>query len=465
MLLQLDTRLVEPEIPPQALEEQIPPLLQVHQALEQGDVPGKDFLGWLHLPSRIQESLIQRLEEEAQRIREVADCFVVIGIGGSYLGTRAALRFLGPALETLVPEPRNSPAVLFAGMHLSSDYLSELLRYLEGRRVVLNVISKSGTTLEPALAFRILYDWMRRHYGPQELPTRIVVTTDPVRGNLLQMAREGGFPRFEIPPDVGGRYSVLTPVGLLPMAVAGIPIREVLEGAREMETWTTQHPDPRENPATRYALCRVLLHQMGKALEVLAVFHPCLDELAEWWKQLAGESEGKAGKGLYPASVRYTTDLHSLGQWIQEGPRNFLETFLVFEAERIPLSIPAMQGDPDGLGYLRGRSLSWVNEVAWKAVAQAHREGGVPCMRLQIQERSPRALGQLFYFFQRAIALSGLLLGINPFDQPGVEHYKRNMRRLLQPTEESQGFPFRSKRLKQGEPPCASQPEKNGLPG
>ena len=431
MFLHLDTQYLAPELSSEALETQVSTLVQLHQALEQGVVPGREFLGWLHLPSRTSEALIQQIEAEAQRIREEADCFVVIGIGGSYLGARAALRFLGPLLSPLEAAPAVGPTILFAGTQLSSDYLAELLGYLEGKRVVVNVISKSGTTLEPALAFRVLYDWMQKRWDARTLRKRIVVTTDPARGNLLQMALEAGYPRFEIPPDVGGRYSVLTPVGLLPMAVAGIPIREVLEGAREMEALTTEHASPQENPAARYALSRFLLHQMGKSIELLAVFHPALDQLAEWWKQLAGESEGKQGKGLYPASVQYTTDLHSLGQWVQEGPRNLLETFLVLETERTPVTIPELDGDPDHLGHLTGRSLSWVNGVAWQAVARAHREGGVPCMSLRIRERTPRALGQLFYFFQRAIALSGLLLGVNPFDQPGVEQYKKNMRELM----------------------------------
>lgn len=403
-----------------------------HQALEQGTGAGAESLGWLHLPSSLPESRIAELEEEAARIRDLAEVFVCVGIGGSYLGARAALSFcLSPFSNQRPSETRPGPEIYFAGHNLSSDDLSDLLELIGDRPLAVNVISKSGTTTEPAIAFRILREHLERRWGREEARRRIIVTTDQKRGALKQMADAEGYRRFVIPDDVGGRFSVLTPVGLLPIAVSGISIRDLLAGARDFESLASRTSRLQDNPAYLYAVIRHSLYSRGKLLEIMAGFHPALGFLLEWWKQLAGESEGKNHKGIFPASVLFTTDLHSLGQWIQEGNRILFETFLLIESSAREVQVPLFKEDADGLNYLAGKSLDFINEKAYKGTAEAHREGGVPNLTLRLKDRSPRTLGQVFYFFERAIALSGYLLQVNPFDQPGVEFYKRNMFRLL----------------------------------
>ena len=403
-----------------------------HQDLESGKGQGAEFLGWLHLPSQTSSKQLKEIEKSAAWIRENCDAFVSIGIGGSYLGAKAAIDFGAHTFfNQCSPLTRSGPEILFAGQNISSDYFHDLLGILGDKKVCLNVISKSGTTTEPAIAFRLLKQFMENKYGVEETRKRIFVTTDPVKGALRQLADEEGYQCFAIPGDVGGRYSVLTPVGLLPIAVSGLDIREMVDGAVDCEKQASQHSSLDRNSAYRYAVIRNMLYQKGKTIELMAAFHPALQTMVEWWRQLAGESEGKNGKGIFPATAEYTVDLHSLGQWVQEGNRIIFETFLRVASSNHPIEIPKSPQDRDGLNYLADKSLDEVNEKAWQGTAQAHLEGGVPNMTLTVKDRSAHTLGYLFYFFQRATAMSGYLMGVNPFDQPGVESYKNKMFQLL----------------------------------
>jgi glucose-6-phosphate isomerase len=430
--LKFNTDNIQSFVTEQELMDLQPEVDRHHQDLESGGGKGAEFLGWLHLPSQTTPDQLKEIEHSASWIRENCEAFVSIGIGGSYLGAKAAIDFGSHTFSNQLPlSARKGPEILFAGQNISSDYLYDLLEILEDKKVCLNVISKSGTTTEPAIAFRLLKQFMEKKYGPDETRKRIFVTTDPEKGALKQLADEEGYRRFEIPGDVGGRYSVLTPVGLLPIAVGGLDIREMMAGAVDCEKQTSQHSALDQNSAYRYAAIRNLLLQKGKTIELMAAFHPALQTVVEWWRQLAGESEGKEGKGIFPATSEYTADLHSLGQWVQEGNRILFETFLRVASSDHAMKIPESPEDRDGLNYLAGRSLDEVNEKAWQGTAQAHLEGGVPNMTLTVKDRSTHTLGYLFYFFQRAIAMSGGLMGVNPFDQPGVELYKNNMFRLL----------------------------------
>ncbi len=430
--LELNTDNIQSFVTEQDLEGLQSEINRLHQDLESGQGKGAEFLGWLHLPSQTSQSHLKDIEKSAKWIRENCETFVSIGIGGSYLGAQAAIDFGSHTfLNQLPPTARGGPEILFAGQNISSDYLHDLLDILGDKQVCLNVISKSGTTTEPAIAFRLLKQIMEKKYSPEEMRKRIFVTTDPDKGALRQLAEEEGYRRFEIPANVGGRYSVLTPVGLLPVAAGGLDIREMVAGAVACEQHTSRHAALDQNPAYRYAAVRNLLLRKGKTLELMAAFHPALQTVVEWWRQLAGESEGKDGKGIFPATAEFTADLHSLGQWVQEGNRIIFETFLRMASSNHPIEIPKSPEDRDGLNYLAGRSLDEVNEKAWQGTAQAHLEGGVPNMTLTVKDRSAHTLGYLFYFFQRAIAMSGYLMGVNPFDQPGVEFYKRNMFQLL----------------------------------
>ena len=405
---------------------------QRHQELESGRGKGAEFLGWLHLPSQVKPNSLKEIQQSANWIRENCEAFVSIGIGGSYLGAKAAVDFGGHTfLSQCSPSTRGGPEILFAGQNISSDFLHDLLEILEDKKVCLNVISKSGTTTEPAIAFRLLKQFMEKRFGVEEARRRIFVTTDPEKGALKQLADEEGYQRFEVPGNVGGRYSVLTPVGLLPIAVSGMDIGELIAGAREYENQAFSHTGLDHNLAYRYAAIRNVLYRKGKTLELMAAFHPALQTVVEWWRQLAGESEGKDGKGVFPATAEYTADLHSLGQWVQEGNPILFETFLKVASSNHLIEIPQSPEDRDGLNYLAGKSLDEVNDKAWQGTAEAHLEGGVPNMTLTVKDRSAHTLGYLFYFFQRAVAMSGYLMDVNPFDQPGVEFYKNNMFRLL----------------------------------
>ena len=412
-------------------EKNLDPILSniqlCHDDLEKGQGHVSGFLGWK--TPQISELVRKDIETAANSLREKCELFIVIGIGGSYIGSQAGLTFLQPSFSNQIGTDCG-PSIYFSGHNISSDYHSDLLDLVEKYDVCLNVISKSGTTTEPAIAFRLFKELIEKKYGVDGAKDRIVVTTNSNKGTLNDLAAEQGYQKFIIPDDVGGRFSVLSPVGLLPMAVAGIDIGKLLAGACKGEELYSQ-PSVMENDAYHYAAYRYLLYQKGLTTEILASFQPSLHHFAEWWKQLVGESEGKNQKGIFPASVEFTTDLHSLGQWIQEGKRNKFETFLLIENSNRQLKIPTSKNDSDGLNYLAGKTLDHVNKKAYEATALAHKEGGVPNLSITIKDRSPESLGQLFYFFERAVVMTGYLNDINPFDQPGVEFYKRNMFKLL----------------------------------
>lgn len=408
-----------------------PQIESAHELLHSGKGPGSAFTGWMKLPDSLDIHELERIHRAADRIRAQSDILIVIGIGGSYLGARAAIDMLTPTFSDLLPrEKRSAPHIVFAGNHLSADYLYDLLETIKGQRISVNVISKSGTTTEPAIAFRILKQWMEEQYGREEAQRRIYVTTDKSRGALRKLAVQEQYETFVVPDDVGGRYSVLTPVGLLPIAVAGIDIDAMLDGARDgMHHW--QNPDPDDNPCYRYAACRNVLLRKGYQIEVMVQYEPSMQYLTEWWKQLFGESEGKDGRGLFPAGVANTTDLHSMGQYIQDGQRILFETVLSVEESKHTIVVPADDDNGDGLNYLAERSLHEINEQAARGTILAHVAGGVPNLRLTVPERTPYWFGQLVCFFELACAISGYLLAVNPFDQPGVEAYKDNMYALL----------------------------------
>ena len=391
---------------------------------------GNEFLGWLNLPSSIDKSEIESIKATAERIKERADILVVIGIGGSYLGARAVLEALSNPFDHL---RKNSsyPKIVFAGQNISEDYLFELIKFLEDKEYAINVISKSGTTTEPALAFRFLKEHLEQKAGKEEARTRIVAITDKQKGALKQMSDEEGYETYIIPDDVGGRYSVLTPVGLLPIAIAGFDIEKLIEGAMIMQTLTSYKIEFEENPATIYAAARNALYNSGKTTEILVNYIPYLQYISEWWKQLYGESEGKENKGIFPVSVNFTTDLHSMGQYIQEGLRNNFETVISVNKVKHELRIPEEKNDLDGLNYLAGKRVDEVNKMAELGTMMAHIEGGVPNIKIEVPELNEFYLGQLIYFFEKACAISGYTLGVNPFDQPGVEAYKKNMFKLL----------------------------------
>ena len=385
-------------------------------------IPDGQPKGWRTLPAETGEDLLSAVETAARTIREQADILLVIGIGGSYLGAKAALDFLPGAHGT---------EVLFLGNDMSPSHLAEILARCEGRELAVNVISKSGSTTEPAIAFRLVQELMRRRYG-SEAAKRIWCTTDPANGILRQMCEEEGWTRFEIPRSIGGRFSVLTPVGLLPIAAAGHDIRALMEGARTAQLlYDGPDGDLLCNPAYRYAAIQDILSRKGVCVELFGAYEPFASGLTQWLIQLYGESCGKDGKGLFPASAQFSTDLHSLGQYIQDGQRILCETVLDFAEPGCGLTVPALGSDHDGLGYLEGRSLSEINRIALMATAEAHWSGGVPVTLLTAPRRDAQTLGELFYFFELSCAISGYLLGINPFDQPGVEQYKHNMFRLL----------------------------------
>jgi len=385
-----------------------------------------NMLGWLQLHERIAGDPLRRIQDVAAEIREQSDVFVSAGIGGSYLGARAVIEALKPHRSLR----DRSPEVLFAGHHLSGPYHDSLLKYLDGKNVYVNAISKSGTTTETALAFRLLLNYLDERWDPEDVSDRIVVTTDAEQGALKEISEKRGFRSFVIPDDVGGRYSVLTPVGLLPIAVAGINVEELLEGAGEAARQLRGSMEQAE-PAIRYAAARNYLYEEGYGTEIFASFYRELRYFGKWWQQLFGESEGKEGKGIYPATVDNTTDLHSMGQYIQDGPRNLFETFLRIESRPEQPVVPDVSDAVDGLDELVGMTLEEINRQGLEGTIEAHREGGVPVMTMTVDELNANRLGQLIYFFEFSCALSALTLGVNPFNQPGVEAYKNNMNNLL----------------------------------
>ena len=399
-----------------------------HQTLTEATGEGSDFLGWLELPVEEETEEITRIRAAAQKIREDSDVFVVIGIGGSYLGPRAAIELMqGPNYN--MGKGKGNPQIYFAGNTLSTRAWNELVRLLEGKDFSIAIISKSGTTTEPAIATRALRWMLERKYGTDGARKRTYAITDPVKGALRQMAEEEGWETFVIPPNVGGRYSVLTAVGLLPMAVAGIDPMEVMRGAAQAK----KDYDIRsfENPVWLYAAIRNLLYRGGKAIEILESFEPGFKMMGAWWQQLFGESEGKDGKGIFPATAEFTPDLHSLGQMIQQGERNIFETMVRFDPPEAKLTVAADYKNLDGLNYLEGKTLDFVDEQAYLGTLAAHVDGGVPVITMDMGTLNNEKLGEMFYFFQLACGISAYMLGVNPFNQPGVEFYKRNMFQLL----------------------------------
>ncbi len=414
-----------------------------NMALHDGTLAGNDFLGWVNLPSSITEQEIEEIDKTAIHLRAHCDVIVIIGIGGSYLGAKAVIDALSNSFDWLQTK-RKDPVMLYAGNNISEDYLHELIEYLDDKSFGLINISKSGTTTEPALSFRILKNKLEKEIGKEEAKNRIVAITDASKGALNTLAMKEGYKTFVIPDDVGGRYSVLTPVGLLPIAVAGINIRMLLLGASEMEKDTSKETDFKDNLSAIYAVTRNILYNKGKKIEILANFHPKLHYFGEWWKQLFGESEGKDLKGIFNATVDFSTDLHSMGQWIQEGERSIFETVILIDNPNEKVKIPHDSEDLDGLNYLEGKRVDEVNKMAALGTRIAHVDGGVPNIVVQIPELSDYYIGQLIYFFEKACGISGYLLGVNPFNQPGVEAYKKNMFALL----EKPGFEKETEELK-----------------
>jgi glucose-6-phosphate isomerase len=392
---------------------------------------GNDFLGWIDLPVDYDKEEFARIKEATKKIQSDSEVLIVIGIGGSYLGARAAIEFLQHSFyNVLSKEDRKTPEIYFAGNSISSTYLADLMEVIKGKDFSVNIISKSGTTTEPAIAFRVFKKLLIEKYGKEEAAKRIYATTDKAKGALKKLATEEGYETFVVPDDVGGRFSVLTAVGLLPIAVAGINIDDLMQGAADERTLAIETPFA-ENGPMQYAALRNILLRKGKEVEVIANYEPCLHYISEWWKQLYGESEGKDQKGIMPASVDLTTDLHSMGQFIQDGARIMFETVVELTESPATITIEAEDVDLDGLNYLAGKTIDFVNKSAMNGTILAHTDGQVPNLKVNVSDRSAYTLGKLFYFFEFACGVSGYLLGVNPFNQPGVESYKKNMFALL----------------------------------
>ncbi|QRX64717.1 glucose-6-phosphate isomerase [Dysgonomonadaceae bacterium zrk40] len=431
--IQLQIKDVAKFLPEEEILKQAAQAIACNQALHDGSRAGNDFLGWVNLPSSITDEEMREIEDVATILRTRCEAVVVVGIGGSYLGARAVIDALSDSFDWLQePAKRKNPVILYAGNNISEDYLYELMSYLDNKQFGLINISKSGTTTEPALAFRLLKDLLVSKVGKEEARQRIVAVTDAARGALRTLAGTEGYKTFVIPDNVGGRYSVLTPVGLLPIAVAGINIRKLVEGALEIEKASAASTAFDYNLPAIYAVIRNELYKRGKKIEILVNYHPKLHFLAEWWKQLFGESEGKENLGIFPAAVDFTTDLHSMGQWIQEGERTIFETVLSIRKPNQKVEIPHDDRDLDGLNYLEGKRVDEVNKMAELGTRIAHVDGDVPNLLIELPELNEKYIGQLIYFFEKACGISGYLLGINPFDQPGVEAYKKNMFALLE---------------------------------
>jgi len=391
-----------------------------------------DFVGWINLPTNYDKEEFERIKKAAERIKNDSDVLLVIGIGGSYLGARAVIEALTSSFDNVLDnEQRKHPRILYAGNNLSSVYINELIEAIGDKDFSINVISKSGTTTEPAIAFRIFREMLESKYGVEEARSRIYVTTDKQKGALKTLADREGYEQFVVPDNVGGRYSVFTAVGLLPIAAAGIDIDKLMEGARFAEE-RYNDPELKYNECYKYAAIRNVLNKKGKDIEILVNYEPKLHFITEWWKQLYGESEGKDGKGIFPAGLDFTTDLHSLGQYVQDGKRILFETVLRIEEPESNININADDDNLDGLNYLAGKDVDYVNKKAMEGTIQAHVSGGVPNIMISIEKLNEETIGHLIYFFEKACAVSGMILGVNPFDQPGVEEYKRNMFKLLE---------------------------------
>ncbi len=429
-MITIDVSAIEGFVPAGAVKALEPEVRNAIEMLEKGTGEGNDYIGWMNLASSLTPEFLAEIKETAEVLREKCDTVVVAGIGGSYLGARAVIEAFGNSFSWLLKHKKN-PVVLFAGNNISEDYLAELTELLKDRKFGVINISKSGTTTETALTFRILKKQCEEQRGKRTARKVIVAITDAKKGAARICADKEGYKSFIIPDNVGGRYSVLTPVGLLPIAVAGYDIEQLVRGAADMESLTDSNTAFEKNPSAIYAAARNALYRNGKKIEILVNFQPKLHFFAEWWKQLYGESEGKENKGIYPASVDFSTDLHSMGQWIQEGERTIFETVISVDKVKYSVSVPSDEENLDGLNFLAGKHVDQVNKMAELGTRLAHVDGGVPNIRLTIPELTEYWLGQLIYFFEKACGISGYLLGINPFNQPGVEAYKKNMFALL----------------------------------
>jgi len=427
MTLRVNLKNIEKTIPAAALKSILPEVQAAHEAIFAKSGKGNDFLGWTDWPKTYDKDEVARIKKAAAKMQKDSGAVIVIGIGGSYLGARAAVEFLrSPSYNLLA---KDTPKLFFAGNNLSAAYLDELLCMTEGLDISVVVISKSGTTTEPAVAFRIFKKIMEEKYGKVGAKGRIYAVTDKARGALKQLADEEGYESFVIPDDIGGRFSILTPVGLLPIAVCGIDIDALLQGSLDAMRAMAVYSE--ENPAVQYAAARNCLYRSGKTTELLACYEPSFRFVAEWWKQLYGESEGKDGKGIFPASVDFTADLHSMGQYIQEGERNLFETVVDIKDMGLDRTVEADPDNKDGLNFLAGKTLSYINKQAMLGTLLAHVDGGVPNIILELSKNDAYGFGYLVYFFFLACGISGYVLGVNPFDQPGVEAYKKNMFALL----------------------------------
>ena len=427
MSIKLNDAFIGESITKESLEAMAPALSSAYERLMNGTGRGADFLGWLSLPDTYDKDEFSEIKKAAHYIQNHCDVLIVIGIGGSYLGARAAIEFIKSPNYNLLS--KKTPNIYFSGNDLSASSMQELLSLCEGKDVCVNVISKSGTTTEPAISFRIFRNLLEKKYGEEGAKDRIFVTTDKAKGKLKELADQKGYKTFIVPDDIGGRYSVLSAVGLLPIAAAGIDIDAIMAGASEARKQYSAC-DLWQNDCCRYAVLRNLLYRQGKEIEILVSYDSAAQKLSEWWKQLFGESEGKEGKGLFPVSVTFSTDLHSLGQMIQQGKRNLFETVLFFK-DKQEVAIPFDDEDPDGLNFIASKTMDYVNEKAFTATAMAHADGGVPNLILEFDGRSAHSFGFIVYFFELACALSAYMLEVNPFDQPGVEAYKDNMYALL----------------------------------
>ncbi len=419
-MISLNTDYLKGFVNNEDIQKTLPEIKTAHEALHSGTGKGSEFTGWLDLPSRISDDLIKELQTLAQDVQRDCDCLVSIGIGGSYLGIRATVEFLG---GSKLP-------IYYAGHNISSDYLHGLLETLKDKRPAVVVISKSGTTTEPAIAFRAIKKLLESKYTPVELKKRIICVTDEKKGALRQIVNKNGYRSFVIPDDVGGRFSILTPVGLVPLALAGVDIKSLVDGAKKAQAEYAQM-DLEKNNCYRYAAIRNVLYRKAKKIEVVSSFYPQVQFVAEWFKQLFGESEGKDGKGIFPASMIFSTDLHSMGQQMQDGERNIFETFIAIDKPAHDVIVPHDEDDLDGFNYVAGKTFDFVNKKAYEATSAAHFEGGVPNMTLTLCKADAFHLGHLFFFYEKAVAISGYVLDVNPFDQPGVEAYKKKMFALL----------------------------------
>ena len=428
MAIKVNTRYLEGFVSPHEFRAVKAQVMTAHETLHNGTGLGSDFLGWLNLPKNYDKAEFARIKAAAKKIQSDSDVLIVIGIGGSYLGARAAIELLkSPFYNNLA---KNTPQIYFVGNNLSSTYLNEVLSLCEGKNVSVNIISKSGTTTEPALAFRVFKEYLETRYGKEGAKGRIYATTDKARGTLKKLADSEGYESFVISDDIGGRYSVLTAVGLLPIAVCGADIDLIMQGAA-VAVDALSNPDIEQNDCYKYAAARNLLYRKGKTMELLVSYEPAFAMMNEWFKQLFGESEGKDNKGIFPSSVVFSTDLHSLGQYIQEGVRNLFETVVSIEKPKTEYIIKEDPQNIDGLNFISGKTMNYVNHKAFEGTILAHKDGGVPNIVLEIPQINEYEFGYMVYFFEKACGISGYMLGVNPFDQPGVESYKKNMFALL----------------------------------